>query len=70
MAAFDTTRPIATANTAGGFLNAFTRLYGAVLAWNDARATRKALSQLSKHQLADIGLNSSADIDLFITRYR
>lgn len=39
-----------------------TALLSAVFAWNDARATRRALSRLSDHQLDDIGL-VRGDID-------
>ncbi|MEM6479396.1 MAG: DUF1127 domain-containing protein [Pseudomonadota bacterium] len=46
-----------------------TGLYAALVAWNDARATRKALAQLNTHQLDDIGM-ISADIDLFVAKYR
>jgi uncharacterized protein YjiS (DUF1127 family) len=41
----------------------FTHLVGAMVAWNDARRTRDALSQLSAHELDDIGL-SRGDIDM------
>ena len=39
---------------------------GAIADWNDRRRTRKVLSQLSAHELNDIGL-SEADID-FMSR--
>ncbi len=57
MAAFDTTRT-AYGSTGlfgriGGLIAAAT---GALVAWNDARATRKALSALSDRELSDIGL--------------
>ncbi len=35
----------------------FETLFGAVIAWNDRRVTRKALSVLTARELADIGLN-------------
>ena len=35
---------------------------GRIAAWNDARVTRKALSQLSDRELDDLGLNRG-DID-------
>ena len=41
---------------------------GVVADWNDARRTRKVLSQLSAHELDDIGL-SRGDIDM-ISRQR
>lgn len=40
----------------------FVNTLGAVADWNDARRTRKVLSQLSSHELDDIGL-SRGDID-------
>ena len=46
-----------TANTAApSFGGIFARVVGTVSAWNDARATRKVLSQLSDRALQDIGL--------------
>lgn len=35
----------------------FEGLFGRIHAWNEARRTRNALSQLSDHVLDDIGLN-------------
>lgn len=58
MAVLDTTR---TASHAGLFGGLF-KLFGTVAAWNDARMTRKALSQLSDRELDDIGL-IRGDID-------
>ncbi|MEO0487378.1 MAG: DUF1127 domain-containing protein [Pseudomonadota bacterium] len=69
MAAFDTTRPVTTATFEGGLLKPFFSVFAAISAWNDARETRKALKALNTHQLDDIGL-VSADIDLFIAKYR
>lgn len=69
MAALDTTRPLASATSFGGLLAPLYAAFAAVASWNDARATRKALSQLSKHQMNDIGL-TSADIDLWVAKYR
>ena len=40
----------------------FARLIDAVLLWNDARRTRRALARLSDRELNDIGLTRS-DID-------
>jgi uncharacterized protein YjiS (DUF1127 family) len=55
MAAFDTTRPTYAASSKG--FGAFaTSLISAFSAWNDTRKTRTALSQLSDHELNDIGL--------------
>ena len=63
MAAFDTTR------TTYGSVGLFGRIGGlltttlaSVVAWNDARVTRKALSGLSDRKLADIGMRRG-DID-------
>lgn len=61
MAAIDTTRaltigaPARIVNFVGDILNTFE-------AWRDRRSTANALSQLSDHELADIGL-SRGDID-------
>ena len=38
------------------------RIFGSVAHWNDARRTHDALSQLSMHELEDIGL-VPGDID-------
>lgn len=69
MAAFDTTRPFAPVTAVGGFTKRFMTVFSAIAAWNDTRATRKALRQLNARQLSDIGLISS-DIDLFVAKYR
>ena len=48
---------------AGGFGSGlFTTLVSGMAAWNDARITRKSLSQLSARELDDIGL-TYGDID-------
>lgn len=54
MAAFETTR-VQTA-FAGRVGQAFASMFGAVLAWNEARRTRAVLSQLTDRELLDIGL--------------
>ena len=55
MAAFDTTRP--STILPAGFFSRFVGQIGHVIAdWNDARVTRKALSQLTNRELDDIGL--------------
>jgi uncharacterized protein YjiS (DUF1127 family) len=46
----------------------FVDALGAFADWNDTRRTRKVLSQLSPHELDDIGLNRG-DIDA-ISRQR
>jgi uncharacterized protein YjiS (DUF1127 family) len=56
MAAIDMTRPLT------GFGFSFARLVGTLASWNDARATRRALSSLSRRELDDIGL-CPGDID-------
>jgi len=57
MTALDTTRSHAAS---GSFVS---RLVSLFIAWNERRATRNALSQLSDRELDDIGL-SRGDIDL------
>ena len=59
MALYDITRPSVGGDSFGGRLAA---LINAILAWNDARQTRKALAALSDHELDDIGL-VRGDID-------
>ncbi|MEL6607468.1 MAG: DUF1127 domain-containing protein [Pseudomonadota bacterium] len=56
MAAFDTARPLANVTFGAGFTQKISRVFGALAAWNDARVTRKALTQLSARELDDIGL--------------
>ncbi|MGR3468806.1 MAG: DUF1127 domain-containing protein [Shimia sp.] len=56
MAAIDL-RPRAAASFGGTAKSIYARTFGAVQAWNDARVTRNALSQLSTHELSDIGLH-------------
>ncbi len=59
MAVIDNTRATARPHTGFGGLY---KLYGAFAAWNEARLTRKALSELSDRELDDIGLHRT-DID-------
>ena len=54
MAAIEASRSAHTETNA--FVGFVARMVAAVTTWNDARATRKALSQLSDRALADIGL--------------
>lgn len=63
MAAFDTSRPTYAASPKG-FGGFATSLITAFTAWNDSRQTRTALSQLSDHELEDIGL-TRGDINSF-----
>ena len=62
MATFDSFRTASTAAPLGGVFSVFAHIAGALREWNDTRATRKALSRLSAHELDDIGLNPG-DID-------
>lgn len=64
MAAFDTFRP-AAAPFGGRF--SFAAMVAAFQSWNDARLTRKALSQLSARELSDIGL-SRGEIEQVVAR--
>lgn len=66
MAVFDTTRPTADL-FAGRSQSIVNMIIGAVATWNDARVTRKSLSQLSNRELDDIGL-SRGDIELVANR--
>lgn len=57
MAAYETSRPapfgaISIFRTIQGFSS----IFATIAAWNDARATRKALSKLTDRELDDIGL--------------
>ena len=65
MAAIDTTRSTQFRTAPVGL--SFRRIAGAVIAWNDARVTRKALSALTDRELEDIGL-TRADIASFTAR--
>ncbi|MCV6586809.1 MAG: DUF1127 domain-containing protein [Marinibacterium sp.] len=68
MASFDSIRPAYGSNGLFGRITAlFTSAFGAVAAWNDARVTRNALSQLTDRELDDIGLGRG-DIDLVADR--
>ena len=63
MAAFDTTRTTYGSSAAVlSIVNFFGGIGAAVVAWNDARVTRNALSALSDRELDDIGL-IRGDID-------
>lgn len=44
-------------------------VFGAIADWNDARRTRNVLSQLSAHELDDIGL-TRGDIDAIARQRR
>lgn len=64
MATFETT-PVAPfgAISIFRFVNFVGETYAALQAWNDARATRVALSRLSDRELDDIGI-SRGDIEM------
>lgn len=62
MAALDYTRAQHNAGFSGRIGHAFASVVGSFAGWNDARATRKALSTLSDRELDDIGL-CRGDID-------
>ncbi|VAW04549.1 hypothetical protein MNBD_ALPHA07-203 [hydrothermal vent metagenome] len=63
MAVIDSTRSHASPLAVIG--QVFNRLAGKFSVWKDARATHKALSQLSDRELADIGINRG-DIDYIV----
>lgn len=56
MAVFETSRALSE-GARHNPTNLLTRLFGAVMAWNDRRMTHKALSALTNRELEDIGLN-------------
>ncbi|WP_339770435.1 DUF1127 domain-containing protein [uncultured Pseudosulfitobacter sp.] len=63
MAAFDTTRTTYGSAIVAGRISRFAfNAIASVMAWNDARVTRNALSALSDRELEDIGL-IRGDID-------
>ncbi|MBW4707623.1 DUF1127 domain-containing protein [Roseobacter sp. YSTF-M11] len=63
MAIFDTTRTTyGTATVVSRFFGLVNNAIASIVAWNDARVTRNALTSLSDRELLDIGLNR-ADID-------
>ncbi|SFE56831.1 Uncharacterized conserved protein YjiS, DUF1127 family [Sulfitobacter brevis] len=64
MATFDTTRTAYGSVMAVSRVTSFvTGVFGAVVAWNDARVTRNALVSLTDRELDDIGL-IRGDIDM------
>lgn len=68
MAVFDTTSALrGTGRMDGRFSHLFHRLVDRFVQWNNARITRNALSQLSAHELNDIGL-TPGDIDALTRR--
>ena len=70
MATFDTTRTTyGSASIASRFSNALSSIISSFVGWNDARITRRALSDLSDRELEDIGL-VRGDIDLVVNGRR
>jgi len=63
MAVIDSTRTHASPLAVLG--QVYTRLAGKYAVWKDVRVTRKALSQLSDRELADIGISRS-EIENFV----
>jgi uncharacterized protein YjiS (DUF1127 family) len=64
MALFDTTRTTyGTASATSRFFGMIQSMIYSVIAWNDARVTRNALSELTDRELEDIGL-TRGDIDV------
>ncbi|QQA41672.1 DUF1127 domain-containing protein [Pelagovum pacificum] len=63
MAIFDTTRSYAAPRGVFGPGRAIARMVASLNAWHEARMTRTALSKLTAHELADIGLDHG-DIDV------
>ncbi len=65
MASYDQMRPVvATHNIGARLTTPIAVLFSNLKNWNDTRATRKALAQLSDHELEDIGI-LRGDIDDF-----
>ncbi|MGX9355404.1 DUF1127 domain-containing protein [Roseobacteraceae bacterium S113] len=63
MAAYDYTRAPAASSVFAGRLGAqIVNVFGTIVAWNDARQTRKQLGVLTDRELEDIGL-CRGDID-------
>jgi uncharacterized protein YjiS (DUF1127 family) len=67
MALFETTRSMDGLAGRGHRSNLLTSVFASLMAWNDARVTRRALDKLSDHELDDIGL-CRGDIDMIATR--
>jgi uncharacterized protein YjiS (DUF1127 family) len=69
MSTFDTNRLTTAEVVASGISRIAYAVVSAVIAWNDARVTRKSLSRLTARELDDIGL-TYADIDSIVARDR
>ncbi len=64
MATFETTRPAPFgAEITFRFVSYLDAKRASLVEWNNNRVTRNALSKLSNHELADIGL-SRGDVDV------
>ncbi len=57
MATFDTNRPTVDGVRFGASQGFIATLVAKVIAWNDSRMTRNALSSLTARELEDIGLS-------------
>lgn len=66
MAVIDNFRTVGAARQ-GVFARIWAETFGALIAWNDARATRKSLGALTDRELDDIGL-VRGDIDWIAER--
>ena len=66
MAAIETSRPV-VGLFVGRISSAVVNVFATVAEWNDARVTRKSLSQLSVRELEDIGL-IPGDIEAVVRR--
>ena len=64
MAVYENTRSVDGVRFGERAFGLIATLIGAVIAWNDKRVTRNALSTLSNRELDDIGLNRSDIYDL------
>lgn len=71
MAVLGTNRPVVQAPSALARVIAqpIIAIYAAMAAWNDARMTRRSLSQLSDRDLSDLGF-VRGDIDVLADRRR
>ena len=58
-----------TLGARSGALGLFSRIIGALAAWNDTRKTREALHDLPDRLLDDVGLTRS-DIDAVVNQQR
>lgn len=68
MAVYGNTRaPYQAGGVAGRVVTAFTVAINSLMRWQDARATRVALSRLTDRELDDIGL-SRGDIEWVVRR--